>query len=111
MTTATLGMAERIFSGFWTPVEERLPIVGQVNGYWCTSPVIVALADGRVVGAFFSYHGGDAMDVDDDFKPLPEHRKPVPSFHTDEGLEYEDVLFWAAVPKHPTINLVPKTYA
>lgn len=96
---------QRSFSGFWTPAAESLPITGKANGYWCSVPVIVALGTGRVCGAFFTYDGGDAMD-----DPM-EPRKPEPRFRTDEGVLYPDVLFWAAVPKHPTINPKPKTYA
>ena len=65
--------------------------------------MIVALESGRVCGAFFTYVGGDAMDVDDAGNPT-EPTKPVPSFQTDEGLDYSEVLFWAKVPQHPTIR-------
>lgn len=103
-------MQARVFSGFWTPVAESLPITGKVNGFWCSVPVIVALEDGRVCGAFFTYVGGDAMDVDDWGNPT-EPTKPYPSFETDEGLAYVKVLFWARCPDHPTIPSKPKTYA
>lgn len=104
-----LNPAPLFFSDFWKPVEQGLPTVGKINGFWDTVPVIVALDDGRVCGAFFSYVGGDRMDCDEYGNPaMPS--TPVPSFETDEGLAYSKVLFWAAVPSHPT-HKRPKTYA
>lgn len=105
-----LATQARGFSGFWTPVAESLPLTGKANGYWCSVPVIIATADGRVCGAFFTYEGGDRMDVDDWGNPI-EPTKPRPVFRTDEGLPYSDVLFWSKVPNHPTIPSKPKTYA
>ena len=106
-----LAMQARVFSGFWTPVSEGLPLIGKINGFWDSKPVIVALEDGRVCGAFFTYVGGDRMDTDDDGNPEPA-RTPVPSFETDEGLAYSKVLFWTKVPNHPTLHTErPKTYA
>jgi hypothetical protein len=99
------------FTGLWVPVEAGYPNIGKINGFWDTVPVIVALDDGRVCGAFFSYVGGDAMDTDDDGNPEPA-RTPVPSFETDEGCAYNKVLFWALCPEHPTIHYKrPTTYA
>jgi hypothetical protein len=106
----TLNPTDLFFSGFWTPIAAGLPIIGKVNGFWCPVPVIVALDDGRVCGAFFTYVGGDAMDTDDDGKPMHVQHKPEPSFETDEGLAYSKVLFWAKIPAHPT-HKVPKTHA
>lgn len=79
--------------GTWISVSKRLPHVEKESGYWDSIPVIIAYGDGKVVGCFFSYRGGDLMD--------DEPRTPVPDFHTDEGLGYHDVTDWMPVPKHP----------
>ncbi len=96
-----MGLTVRSCLADWIPVERELPHVEKINGFWSTTPVAVALEDGRVTGAFFSYNGGDAMDVDDNDNPLPEPRKPEPSFETDEGLAYVKVTHWQYLPKHP----------
>lgn len=83
----------------WIVVAKQLPQVGQTNGFWNTVPVNIAMADGRVSGAFFTYEGGDAADTDDD--GVPRLRSPVPSFHTDEGLPYHNVTHWQPLPLHP----------
>lgn len=65
-----------------------------INGFWMTVPVAVASSDGRVVGAFFTYHGGDLMD-----EGTPQVPEPV--FTTDEGLVQPNVTHWSYLPKHP----------
>jgi hypothetical protein len=83
--------------GTWVSVDDHYPPVGKIHGYWDSIPVIVALSfsSRRVVGCFFSYRGGDAMD--DEGNP----QTPVPDFHTDEGLGYPDVICWMPMPKYP----------
>ncbi|MFA6132380.1 MAG: hypothetical protein WC869_00035 [Phycisphaerae bacterium] len=80
----------------WVPIEKELPKCYQINGFWTSVPVIVALEDGRVCGAFFSFVGGDAMD-----EGTPQ--EPVPTFETDEGLAYTKPTHWKPVGLHPSL--------
>ena len=76
----------------WVYVGDQLPTCLKVNGFWESIPVIVAkITKPRVVGAYFTYHGGDDVYPND---------PKTPQFAADGGLPM-NIVFWKPMPAGP----------